>query len=140
MHTILLFPSTLEIFSNMSHLVLLSSLSVLPQKVWTTNKEHTHVPYAGTCTDPFLHSSPSKWMCALMALLQLSTDNHYRADYFVQGCDRGACEIFLMCKYQLKIKKGESCTDFSFWHSFQILLDHAKVQIKGSHHRVQTLH
>lgn len=84
---------------------LLSSLSVLPQKVWTTNKEDTRVPHAGTCTDPFLLPSPSTGMCGFTAPLQLSKDNHYRADYFLRGCDRGVCEILLVCKYQLKIKK-----------------------------------
>lgn len=62
MHTILLFPSMLKSFSNISQLVLLSSLSVLPQKVWTTSEKEPHVPHAGTCSDPFLHPSPSKWM------------------------------------------------------------------------------
>lgn len=104
-HTILLFLSTLKSILNMSQLVLLSSLSVLPQKAWTTNKEATHVPHAGTCTDPFLLTSPSTRMCGFMAPLQLSKENHYRADYFLQGCDRGVCEILLACKYQLKIKK-----------------------------------
>lgn len=37
---------------------------------------------------------PSKWMCGFRALLQLPTDNHYRADYFLQG----VCEILVVCK------------------------------------------
>lgn len=57
-NTILLFSSALRSISNMSQFVLLSSLSLLPQKVWTINEEGTHVPRAGTCTGPFLLAAP----------------------------------------------------------------------------------
>lgn len=64
MHTILLFSSTLRSISIMSQLVLLSSFSPLPRKVWTINEEGTHVPHAGTCTGPFLSLQPLQYACA----------------------------------------------------------------------------
>lgn len=67
-----------------------------------------HVPHAGAYTGFFLLTSPSARTCGLIVPLQLSKDNtRYRADHFLQGCytARGVCEILLVCKYQLKIKK-----------------------------------
>lgn len=62
----------------MSQLVLLSSFSPLPRKVWTINEEGTHVPHAGTCTGPFLSLQPLQMHVRLPGSLQLSTENQSR--------------------------------------------------------------
>ena len=142
-HTTLLFLSTLKSILNMNQLVLLSSLPTLPQKVWNKNEEDTnenahlmsHMQEPTSIFSAYQPLHTDMWLHGSSAALQ-------RQHIFCKVATPPGRGLWNPHRTWISVKniKGEPCADFSFWHSFQTLLDHAKVQMNGRHNHVKMLH